>query len=713
MSRYSLLSKIKTMMCTIISAILALPLAVLSGCASAPIKPFAQYSEYAVQAANEGSRADAKWADYLKTHFQKRATDRDCVLMGKAQDDSQLQIDVQMDSSMSADYAVEMQEHQIRLKARNEEAMLWLQYQFMSAVSAEDGRFLASDLPPAIISCKRDTMGTFAFEHRSLYTPTNTNADMMPILGVSNVDFDWGLWGHNLRKVFTDGIPTEAMALIDGKRNANQFCFSSAALYRAYENFVIDQYGDGSDGITTRFAVMPNDNGLVCQCEACRRAGNTAQSATPAVTALTERLARRFPKQMFFTSAYASTRTPASHTLPSNVGVMLSAIDLPLTTKVAEAKGHADFEKQAKAWSNVCRHVYVWDYMRNYDDYLTPYPCLHQLQARLRFYRTLGIKGIFFNGSGYDYASFDDVQTYTLAQLLINPDIDIDLCVQRFFASTYPKTGQMLARFYMDMESKATTATLPLYAGIDEALKLYLDPKALDAFIAQLDSKAKTTDEAERSLLNRLLTALAYTRLEVARSQTTQPKRAYINELTDLLSQHKAFDNMDNYRETDGSVEHYLQQWSTNYPWLTPSDNLLAAGMLQSGTPSDDIRADALTDGKQGFTTDYHAAWVITAAPTLRLTTRTALPSSISLQASLLHAPEWHIYAPAAIEIWQGGALKARTTISAPTQRQRVVASLTATHLAEGTPIEIRMTQTTANVGRKTMACDEIIIKRH
>ena len=280
MHNYQLHSKQKSAISSM-SAVLVMPLLMMASCGKAAVPPFTQYSEYAVCAANVDDAADVKWATYLKSHFQKRATDKDCIIAAKAADASQLQVNVDLDPSMSTDYAVERDDQHITLRARTTEAMLWLQYQFMAAASEQDARFTTDDLPAAVLSCTQDTAGTFAFEYRGIYSPSNTNADLMPILGTHNVDFDWGLWGHNLRKVFTDGIPQEAYALVGGNRDSEQFCFSSEALYKAYENYVIDQYGEGNNDEIVRFAVMPNDNSIVCMCAACRAAGNNAASATP------------------------------------------------------------------------------------------------------------------------------------------------------------------------------------------------------------------------------------------------------------------------------------------------------------------------------------------------------------------------------------------------------------------------------------------------
>ena len=109
--------------------------------------------------------------------------------------------------------------------------------------------------------------------------------------------------------------------------------------------------------------------------------------------------------------------------------------------------------------------------MRNFDDYITPFPCLYHLQNRLKLYKRIGIKGVFFNGSGYDYSSFDDVQTYTLAQLAVNPDVSIENCVRRYFNAMYPATGNILCDYYLDLERKAKGYNLHIYAGIDDVLK--------------------------------------------------------------------------------------------------------------------------------------------------------------------------------------------------------------------------------------------------
>src|SRR5574344_2708444 len=127
------------------------------------------------------------------------------------------------------------------------------------------------------------------FEFRALCTPTNTNPKEFGLDSTQNVDNDWSLWGHNLWKVIGKDAPEEVYAMVGTQRDHTQYCFSSPELYKIIDNWIIDQWGPKGG----RFSIMPADNKKVCLCELCRKAGNTAESATPAVAALLTKLATK------------------------------------------------------------------------------------------------------------------------------------------------------------------------------------------------------------------------------------------------------------------------------------------------------------------------------------------------------------------------------------------------------------------------------------
>ena len=359
--------------------------------------------------------------------------------------------------------------------------------------------------------------GTAAFEYRGLYTPCNATPAQMAANGTHNPDYDWLIWGHNLRKTaLADGVPAEAQATVDGRKAPAQLCFSSEALYRAVETYILDNCGDEE---SARVAIAPDDYDTACTCDACRRAGNTPQNATPAVAQLTKRLAGRFPQHHFFITAYLTTRQAPRDTLPPNTGVLVSAMELPMAAGFDKGKKARSFAALVAEWRKAVTHVYVWDYIRNFDDYLTPWPCLRLVQQRLRWYRGMGVDGIFLNGSGQSYAALDDVQTHTLACLLRDPEARVDTCVAGYLERHYPVAGRTLARHYLSWEDEVLRrrATVPWYGGIDDAVKAWLEPDGFEDFMAEADQLKRKAEGDERRRLNRLLTALQYTRLELMR----------------------------------------------------------------------------------------------------------------------------------------------------------------------------------------------------
>ncbi len=540
--------------------VLAVVLALgISSCA-ADRRPVADYACFRVEPADEGSKDDARWAAYLEGQLVNRAVDDRRAVIGEGGREC-LDVVVHVDKSLPCDYRVSRSRSGLTLTARDSGKMLWLVYQFVSSCSPDVVE--TSDLPPAYVPMG-GAEGDFAFEYRGIYTPSNSDPEFMPIMAAHNVDYDWALWGHNIMKLFKDGIPEGAQALVGGRRTDSQLCFSSPELYAAVEAYVAD-YGGAEGGETARFAIMPADNKDVCLCPECLKAGNTAASATPAVSKMLRRLAEEFPRCEFFTSSYHTTAEPPQAKMPANVGVLVSAIGVPMRALLDTRPQAKRFAELVKRWKKVVSKVYVWDYMRNYDDYFTPYPCLALVQERLRMFRSLGVSGVFYNGSSPYYASFDDVQTAAIAAMLVDPDIDVAAYADSCFARYYPVTAPLLAPAYRSWERTVVDRArpLPFYGTIQDAVHAWLDPEAYEAFCDSLDRRAKRAAPAERSRLNRLLTASWLTRLELLRPGrlATKADTAAARRYVEGLAGYSAFPDMGHYRETGGPTDKYIGKW--------------------------------------------------------------------------------------------------------------------------------------------------------
>ena len=415
------------------------------------------------------------------------------------------------------------------------------------------------------VSCSgtaKSGSGTPLPEYHGLYTPSNTK-ELQEALHTNHPDYDWGLWGHNLVKAIQGGNGEDMYAVIGGKRTKDQLCFSSPALYQAVRSYIIDQFGYGDENYSERITIMPMDNTLACTCPRCRKLGNTEGNATPAVTYFITKLAREFPRHQFFTSAYHSTMKAPSTILPSNVGVFISSFPLPVQVDFTKSKGYLSFVSTVQAWRRKCSRIYIWDYERNFDDYLSPFPCLLAMQSRLRLYERLGLRGVFFNGSGDDYSSFDDMQTQVLAQLMDNPELDVRKAVSAYFKRYYPVTASLLTSYYWGLEQRAkqSNCVLPLYGSMQELCEAYLDPGVFVRFRKKLDQVSKQTEGDERDRLNALLTALAYTQLEMYRCGLLTKDADTAAEMLLILKGHSEIKGMANRDEVGHSIDEYLKAW--------------------------------------------------------------------------------------------------------------------------------------------------------
>lgn len=412
-----------------------------------------------------------------------------------------------------------------------------------------------------LVSCSATAQP--GFEFKSIYSPTNTNSEFRAAYDTKHVDYDWDLWGHNLKKIVGENPSPKVYATIDGKTEKKQFCFSSESLYKTIEAYILDQYGEGTDDYSARICIMPQDNKLACLCNDCKAKGNSTGNATPAVTSMLRKLAKRFPRHMLYTSSYHSTRQAPSEPLPNNVGVLLSAYELQLRVDFTKAKGYDSFVKLVNDWKQKAKHIYVWDYSRNFDDYLSPFPCLHAMQSRLKLYRELGLNGVFVNDSGDEYASFGDLQTTVIAQLLNNPDINVNQAISDFFHANYPATADLLCEYYLALEDRTveTNRLLPIYGTMEEMEEAYLRYDEFTDWRKRLDKASKSTEPEERHRLNYLLTALSFTQLQILALQGEEADPHLQEDMIEVLKGHSELKGMEYYCETYKKIDDYIKNY--------------------------------------------------------------------------------------------------------------------------------------------------------
>lgn len=692
-----------------------------SGCASNIHDSFTGYDGYIVTLPDNPSASDIRWGTYLFNHLQKRSM-KSAKIAYFASDDKELyQLQVRINPALNRDYKIECSKAKVVLLAKNESILLWLIYQLYESIGKEDERINVSDLPPASLTIK-DTEADFSFEYREAYFPENKDPDISAIYGMNNVNSDWGLWGHHLSVAIGKSPDSSVYATVNGRKYGGQYCFSAEETYRLIENYILNNYGDGREK-SYRFSIFPNDDDCACTCAKCRSLGNTVTNATPAVTYLAIRLAKRFPKHQFFTSCYLSTAKPATEIFPSNLGVIISSIDLPL--KPGKSQQRSKFADLIECWQKVTSKVYIWDYVNNFDDYFSPFPLLKVEQERLQYFCDLGVKGVFLNGSGDSYSSFSDLHYYVLSVLLTNPYSSINELIHAFYHHYYPFSAAILEKYYVTMSDYAYSSSraMELYGGVREEMNSYLQPALFFSFYNDLNNCIGRTKEDERLRLGKLAAALSFTRLELARQlaggdggclSTNNGKVALKPEvLTYLqrLSTCHLFQNMKRFREVGGEIETYISDWN-KYILSASHDNLLRGKKIESITPLDEGYEDlsVLTDGLHGLPSNYHSGWLISSiGKSLDL----SLPVLLSKKArfismSFLHSPKFHLFVPQCVEIFKNGKLykilkPLLKDTSAAFEMVNVKESI---DMSDASTFVVRIVRPEGN--RKNIACDEI-----
>jgi hypothetical protein len=645
----------------------------LSGCRmQARTEMFPSKEGYLITIGEDPTDRDTRWAKYLYEHLKKRANDDEMVAFGVSEKEM-WHVIIQIDPTAQEGFRISRKGADIKLTASDDRHMLWLQYQLIKKISKEDPRIDGSDLPPALLNLT-DTCGTFAFDYQSIYSPAGLNSDYTGVMGLNNFDDSWGIWGHNLRKVLGDNTD-KVYATIHGKTDDSQLCFSSPEMYTQIEDYIVNNFGEKGN---SRFVIAPDDNPYACTCASCTALGNSEKNATPAVTELVLRLAQRFPRHFFFTTSYLSTQQATDKQLPANAGVMVSAIDFPLCWIDSKDAQEKKFAQQLENWKKVTKNIYIWDYINNFDDYLTPFPILKIAQQRLQFFKKNGASGIFFNGSGYSYSSFDEMRTFVLSALLINPEQAVDDLIRNYFNQEYPVSKKWLSDYYIDLENSAQSGKkLGLYAGIRESEGTYLNLEKFIKFYDEMGDFVSDAKGKERKKLHELQTALSFTRLEMGRDhsydtygyakrngkeiQTVPQARKWVTQ----LKEHKAFSGMEYYNESANEIDYYIKEWE-QYILASDIKKDLFLGITPSSTPKTNKNSlKRLTDGTHGLPDNYHCGWIIFPQEecTIDLPVK-EINESGTVYISFLNLPRHRIYAPQQIEVSRDGASYKKINLS-------------------------------------------------
>lgn len=593
------------------------------------------FDNYVITKANKDNGAEV---DYLYKHLKKRSVDGIVLKQGLDKipsDESKVQfIDVAVEKNLDGDYEIIKSSNRITLKANSRKTLYWLYYQYFQALSENNSKIKAEDLPPAIVNFKDSKKVRFAFNYREPHLKANLIKDYDVIVNTNNVENDWGIWGHQLFNIVNKNPKNDYYSVVDGQLNKDQLCFGKPAMYSFLENFVLENYGEKATS-NQKFVISPADNNLACTCSACAKLGNVKGNSSSSVIALVNKLASRFPNHQFFTIDYLSVKTPPSIQMPKNTGILISSIDIP--RKVNMDVNHPsvkEFTSKVESWHKVCPSIYVWDYISNFDDYLTPFATLSVCKSNFDFYKKLNVNGIFANGAGYDYSTFNEVHTYVLAALMQDPTLDVSKLVTRFCNQHYGESGQLVANYILGLEKAMQTSnySLDLYNGVRKMTKTYLNKDDFFNFYNEIGAKKSGNTEEIDYRLSQLHTGLIFSAMQINLANgfdnrfgfaKKQDNQIFVNDdfKNSVASFEKQFKIKEVFltRERDGIVSNYLQDVRKEVIDVRLQNNLLSKNVFKVTSKLDEDYTDEslLIDGIPGLPFDYHNGWLLVSAADL------------------------------------------------------------------------------------------------
>jgi hypothetical protein len=593
------------------------------------------FDHYVIVKANKDNVTEV---DYLYKHLKKRSTEGIVLKQGVdniPSDESQVQfIDVAIDKNLDGDYEIVKKSNKLTLKANSRKTLYWLYYQYFQALSENTSKIKSEDLPPAIVNFAASKKVKFAFSYREPHLKANLVEDYDVIVNTNNVENDWGIWGHQLFNIVNKKPKSVFYSVVDGQINKDQLCFGKPEMYNFLVNFVIENYGEKEDS-HQKFVVSPADNNLVCTCSACAKLGNVKGNSSPAVIAFVNKLATRFPNHQFFTIDYLSVKTPPSIQMRKNTGILISSIDIPRKVNMdSNNPAVRAFASKVESWHKVCPSVYVWDYISNFDDYLTPFAVLSVCKTNFDFYKKLNINGIFANGAGYDYSTFNDVHTYVLAALMQDPTLDLNQLVKRFCNQHYGESGQLVANYILGLEKAMQTSnySLDLYNGVGKMTKTYLNKDDFFNFYNEIGAVKSSMSEEIDNRVSQLHTGLIFSAMQINLSSGFDDRFGFAKKTDnqilindDFKNSLAAFENQFKIkdvfltRERDGIVSNYLQDVKKEIIDLKLQNNLLTKNVFKVTSKLDEDYSDQslLIDGIPGLPFDYHNGWLIISAADL------------------------------------------------------------------------------------------------
>jgi len=333
------------------------------------------------------------------------------------------------------------------------------------------------------------------FDYRRLLFPGRKNQAYREWYKLEELD-DWGMFVHTFNKL----IPPEEyfekhpeyFSLVNGRRLQDaQLCLSNPDVIKTLiNNLGAEMQKEPGKNI---WSVSQNDTYNYCECDNCKKLYEMYGSVSGAYIYMANQIAKAYPNKQISTLAYQFTRSAPTHIKPlPNVNIMFCSIECNRSMPLADDPRSKSFVRDMKKWSALTNNIFVWDYVVQFKNYLTPFPNFPVLQPNIQFFKQNHVDMMFEQGSGGSWSDLSELKQYLIAKLLWDTQANVDSLASNFIKIYYGPASAYIQEYYetinQEIKAHARKEFLNIYGFPSAYTDSYLSPTLMQKYKQLMDS---------------------------------------------------------------------------------------------------------------------------------------------------------------------------------------------------------------------------------
>ena len=310
---------------------------------------------------------------------------------------------------------------------------------------------------------------------------------------------NWGLWVHSFKTLLPKeqyfASHPEYFALVNGKRTPDQPDLTNPEVLKivtANLKRLMD-----SNPSAKYWSVSQNDNSNYCQCPNCKKLDDEQGSHQGSLLTFVNAVAKQFPNRIITTLAYNYSLAPPKNLRPEKNVMIVVATSNDRHIPIAKTP-NSSFNIYFKKWTTLTNNIFVWDYISQFGNALSPFPNINALKPNIKFFANNNVHYVFEEGIGNLAGEFSELKCYLVAELMWNKEVKADSLAKNFVDEYYGAGGKYIWQYLQLLNRNADASNTAVTAGGSplNAKNTYLSNTNLDAYETLFRQALNVTDSS-------------------------------------------------------------------------------------------------------------------------------------------------------------------------------------------------------------------------